>query len=156
MKTCFKCLCSKPLDAFYAHSKMSDGRLNKCKDCTKADVKRHRQENLERIRAYDKMRASMPHRVAARVEYQQTPQGKAAHARALKKNRARYPEKNKARQVVANAIRDGKLFRWPVCEVPECSNSPHAHHPDYSRPLVVVWLCPRHHAEAHAITKVAA
>jgi hypothetical protein len=156
MKTCFKCLCSKPLEAFYAHAAMSDGRLNKCKDCTRADVKRHRQENLERVRAYDKMRASMPHRVAARREYAQTPEGKASHARALKASAARYPEREKARQMTANAIRDGRLYRWPVCEMPECSGRPQAHHPDYSMPLVVVWLCSKHHAEAHALAKEAA
>lgn len=55
-KKCFKCLCEKPLEAFYKHQAMSDGRLGKCKECTKADVTKHRQENLEKIRAYDRMR----------------------------------------------------------------------------------------------------
>lgn len=38
MKQCFKCGTVKPLDQFYKHSKMGDGRLNKCIDCTKKDV----------------------------------------------------------------------------------------------------------------------
>lgn len=65
-KRCFRCLCEKPADEFYKHSAMADGRLGKCKDCTKLDVARHRQENLEKVRAYDRLGDSLPHRVSAR------------------------------------------------------------------------------------------
>jgi len=39
-KVCFKCETEKVLPEFYKHSKMSDGYLGKCKDCTKNDTKK--------------------------------------------------------------------------------------------------------------------
>lgn len=156
IKRCFKCLCEKPLDDFYRHKAMGDRHLSKCKECTKADVKKHRQDNLEKIRAYDRMRGSMAHRVAARKEYKKTPAYAKSHEAAARRWAAKHPERRKASHIVGNAVRDGKLIPWPVCAVPECSEKPEGHHPDYSRPLDVVWLCDMHHKQAHALVRKAA
>jgi hypothetical protein len=136
-KRCFRCLSQKPIEAFYKHAQMGDGRLGKCKDCTKADSTAHRMANLEKIRAYDLRRASQPHRVANRL-------------RIVKEYTTRFPKRKAANTAVSNAVRDGRLQKQPCWS---CGNSAVAHHPDYDRPLEVVWLCQAHHKQAHAIVK---
>jgi hypothetical protein len=66
-KTCFRCGATKPLDEFYGHRAMADRHLNKCKGCTKADVRAYPRADIERWRAYDRGRAMLPRRVEARA-----------------------------------------------------------------------------------------
>ena len=125
----------------------TNGNLSRhCKPCTCAKVRANRLLRAEQYREYERGRANLPHRVAAREAYAQTPEGKAAHIRAHQRQRERHPLQRKARVIVGNAIRDGRLTRQP-CEV--CGAKAQAHHDDYSKPLDVRWLCTTHHAEWH-------
>lgn len=137
MKTCFKCLQSLPLEAFYKHAAMGDGHLGKCKECTKADVAAHRLNKIDKYREYDRMRASQPHR-------------KALSKRLNAEWRSKYPNRYASHLAVWKAIRKGELKKQP-CYV--CGSVAEAHHPDYDRPLDVVWLCPPHHKQAHALVE---
>lgn len=133
-KKCFKCGKIKKLGLFYYHKQMADGHLNKCKTCAKKDVKKRYQnsESIEKIRAYEKKRSQDPERKKRALEYQKT-------------RRAKYPNKNKARNKVSNSLRDKKIEKQP-CEI--CGEiKVEAHHPDYRRPLHVQWLCHKHHLE---------
>jgi ribosomal protein S27AE len=61
--------------------------------------------------------------------------------------RYRNPEKAKAHYMVQGAIRKGTLIKSP-CE--KCSNEKvHAHHDDYTKPLIIRWLCAKCHKEHH-------
>jgi hypothetical protein len=87
-------------------------------------------------------------------EYARTPEGKAARLRANRAYRNRRPDRLRAHNAVSKAILRGKLVPWPVCAVPDCCETPEAHHPDYNAPLDVVWLCTSHHKQAHQTSKV--
>ena len=54
MKTCIICIQTKPLDEYYNHPGMKDGKLGKCKECTKLHTKKYIQENKEYKLEYDK------------------------------------------------------------------------------------------------------
>lgn len=151
MKTCKECGIEKSLSEYYAHKKMADGHLNKCKICVKVRISKHREVNLDQIKAYDKQRAMIPKRVTARKEYAKTNAGKIAKKKALEKYRMKHNERNYAHTAVSNALRDGKIEKIP-CLI--CGDEKvEGHHPDYSRPLDVVWLCNKHHREAHNLTR---
>lgn len=61
----------------------------------------------------------------------------------------RNPEKIRAHQAVRHAIKRGDLIRGP-CEDCGTTRGVEAHHPDYSQPLSVVWLCRRDHKRRHS------
>jgi len=90
----------------------------------------------------------LPHRVQARKAYAQTDQGKLAAKKARQKYVETYPIRRAAHIIFNNALRDGRVEKLP-CLI--CGGESQAHHPDYSRPLDVVWLCVKHHKQAHQI-----
>lgn len=133
-KPCFKCGDTLPLSAFYKHPQMADGHLNKCKECNKKDVRENYRDNREHYVEYEKTRANLPQRMAL-------------NRITTTRMRTRYPEKYKAHSAVQYALRSGQLKRKP-CE--RCGSlRVHGHHDDYSKPLDVTWLCPKHHKERH-------
>lgn len=136
MKECFKCHIEKPLDEFYRHPQMSDGHLNKCKDCTRTETIKNRFKNRDYYLAYDKARA----KTEARREHRQ---------RMLLKQRLNNPLANQARDAVSKALKNGTLKKEP-CYCGETKVE--GHHPDYNEPLLVVWLCNKHHKHIHGRT----
>ena len=120
MKPCIRCGKVKPLDEFYPHKGMRDGRLNVCIPCKRGDSKKRQDENPLTV-LESRMRSC-----------------------------ERNPSKMNARRAVHEAVRAGVLVKPRVCRCgKECrgERSIHAHHYDYSKPLVVEWLCPKCHAE---------
>lgn len=120
---------------------MGDGHLNKCKKCAKKDV-------ADRIKIKEKdfnwvLSERKRHRQKSR-KYRE--EGKKYKKSDSKKWLLENPEKKKAHMEVKNALRSGRMHRHPCCI---CGNKAHAHHEDYSKPLEVIWLCPKHHGERH-------
>ena len=109
---------------------MGDGHLNKCKECTKNDSTNHRDENIDKIREYDRERGNRQDK-----EY-------------VGEYRKKFPNKYKAHSLVGSAIKCKRLFKEP-CEVCKSEDGVHAHHDDYLKPLNVRWLCPVHHKKWH-------
>jgi hypothetical protein len=130
---CVRCDTDKDAGDFYAGDRT-------CKPCRRFLVRANRAAKIDQYREYDRQRAITPER----MEH---------NKRVTREWRDKNPRERKCQVAVNNAVRDGRLFKWPACAVPECdSTRPVAHHPDYGQPLQVVWLCQAHHKQAHALT----
>ena len=83
--------------------------------------------------------------------YQQSPAGKKAQRNSDINQHRKSPEKYQAHQEVLKALRNGTLIKLPCkfCGIKQVE----AHHPDYSKPLEVIWLCSECHRLLHKILK---
>lgn len=133
LKRCSACEAEKARTEFYPHRGMADGLLGKCKDCKKADTAKHRAENHAKICAYDRARFRRPERKANVLRTQRT-------------QRMRDPQKARCRRITAYALRTKKLVPQP-CVHCGAHEQIQAHHPDYAKPLDVVWCCFKCHRE---------
>lgn len=63
------------------------------------------------------------------------------------RSEAKHPEAAKSRKLFQDAVRRGHIVRLPCQKCGEIKS--HGHHEDYSKPFNVIWLCKKHHNEAH-------
>jgi hypothetical protein len=136
-KRCSKCGETKSLDKFSPSRKSKSGVASRCKPCHAAEVA----ESAARHR--DKLRKR---RAESRRAHRQR------NAEAVREINRRYPEKNRARRRVAEALTAGRLVKPLACERCErevSGRNLQAHHEDYSKPLEVDWLCVDCHTQLH-------
>ncbi len=128
MRICQICHQEKPLDQFYRCKSRPLGRDYRCKDCFRV-IRRH----------LDKT----PKRILKSKQWLRSEKGKALYRRRYAENKLQF----RAHRTIQRLIKAGVIKRQN-CEV--CGeNNGSAHHPDYSKPLEVVWLCQKHHSEVH-------
>lgn len=140
MAICVMCNEHREPTEFYANDR-------KCKECRKEMVRQARADNIDNVRAYDRKRGQNEGRKAAVVA--RRPRYAHKQTDYNRKWREANPEKYKAHCTVNNAVRDGKLTKGD-CYV--CGNAEvEAHHPDYGKPLDVIWLCTKHHGYTRRI-----
>ena len=116
-KACTKCKVVKELELYPKDKDCTDGHGSWCKSCCYKSGQIWCKKNKDRWNEL--------------------------HRKKQIKYRLKYPEKVTAHSKVSNAVSSGRLARL-ACEV--CGNFlSEAHHPDYYKPLEVVWLCIKHH-----------
>ena len=140
-KRCTGCNIEKPISEFCLRRIARDGLQYDCKECSKRKSRAYRIANAEHCKAHDRARANLPHVIEAK---------RLGYKKYGPKYKSRFPERIKAMSMVNNALSSGRLQKQP-CWI--CGATAQAHHPDYSRPMDVVWLCATHHRQAHNITR---
>lgn len=153
MKKCNVCGEVKPRSEYYAHKKMADGLLGKCKACHKEAMVVNRANKTDYYRAYDAWRFKNDPKVRIRhLKYQATDRGKDVNNRLKREYIANNPDKHAAHVLVNNAVKNGRLFKptnCPICGEFKPSRQIHAHHDDYTKPLQVRWMCSACHRKEH-------
>lgn len=145
MKTCYKCKKRKSTGEFRKDRSRPDGLQSACKTCQNAAKAEYikspkgRAANARRMARY--LEKAIEKRREYNKKYRQTDAGKASRLRTRLKNRL-------LGRINIYAAVQRKLEKQP-CERCGSSVRVHAHHDDYSRPLDVMWLCPKHHAQRH-------
>lgn len=132
MRICSTCRISYPLDNFYRDFRRAEGRGYRCKNCERLRYRERREKNANTFRQKDR-------------RYYRKNRKKILTKRKIDYQLNGY--KHKAREAVKTALYKGILFRQNciVCGVDKTE----AHHPDYTKPLMVVWLCKKHHQRVH-------
>lgn len=144
IRICNICQTTSDVSEFYP------GVTSRCKECHKAKVRENRAAKAAYYREYDKNRFQSDPRVLARhKKYQATEAGKSS----LRASREKWIELNRAKRLthhaVNNAVRNGKIIKPKTCQDCGAGGRIHGHHEDYSKPLDVIWLCPRCHTARH-------
>ena len=150
MKICFKCQKEKDRSEFYKHAQMGDGLLGKCKECTRKDssenLARRMQEPEFRVKEAERCRKKSYER-EKKLKAMGIKHDPVKRREYLKKSYEKYPLKHIARTKVATALANGTINRFPCVKCGAINSE--AHHEDYTKPLDVIWYCPKHHGERH-------
>jgi len=179
MKKCTTCGKEKELPEFWNEKRNKDGKRAYCIDCGKKDLKKSYIDNKEKRaeHAKEKYRKN-PEGAKKRCKrwrernpekyhsynksyYAGLTEGEKENARDRKRkwdksengkeygNKHRQGLKWKARYTLTNAIRDQKIEKGLRCILCNSEKLIEAHHPNYEKPLDVVWLCRECHRKIH-------
>ena len=145
-KICRTCNIEKDISFFGKHIAEKDGLRRHCKSCRSEEAIMACENNPE----YRKLRAK------SALKYQKL------HRDKINLYKREYDKKDKIRaqahRLIAQRVyttRNRKELRIEKKPCEKCNSvyRIHAHHPDYTKPLDVKWLCAKHHGEAHRIMR---
>ncbi len=133
LKKCSICKEHLPHISFYKNRCNADGYEYFCKVCNSLKTKRYQQANrLSVIAIARKWREGNPQLVHRATRGWQ------------ERNKKIHLERLRAR-VMAN-------YHYPlarICSIDDCNEVGERHHPNYSKPKEIEWLCLKHHREFH-------
>ena len=100
--------------------------------------KKYRDLNRNRIRLRNMKNGGEKEKYFA--VYRKTAKAKVARIKSNAKYRKKNTDKYRAYSTVGNALNSGLISKEP-CKICGSIKNIHAHHDDYSKPLIVEWLC---------------
>jgi hypothetical protein len=144
-KVCPVCKIEKPRTEFRVQSKMQNGKwypyISACLPCER---KRSREYGMRR-------RATDPEFAAKNLlNLKKLREREAANPQMRSEINRKYRSKpNQKTKKRAWFMAQYHQPKNQPCSVTECQRKAERHHPDYNKPKEVIWLCRKHHKEAH-------
>lgn len=143
-KRCAKCGEIKAVDQFQKHARSSDGLQSYCRVCTKESSTQWRADNRERTRELGRKNKEAQRKrdgeQKTKKKWNEWYAKNAEHRKAYQMAQ-NDPLKKKAHNILNAEIRAGRITRPLHCEKCGKESRVDGHHTDYSKPLVVIWLC---------------
>ena len=136
-RRCTTCAALKPLAAFVRSARSSTGYRSTCRACRRDYTAQWRLDHPGYQRAYDVTR-----------------KGRTVHRRGAARQRKAHPERVRAQNLLRYAVRSGGILKpvmCPVCQLWAAPRHMNGHHPDYSKPLDVEWMCLWCHRDLHKL-----
>ena len=175
MKKCKKCSVEYDSLSMFGKYKNRKGIVtygNVCKRCQSEYKKQHYLDNKQkykdktrewRINNHDRYIAYQRNYYKVNKEllshknkqYLNSDRGKAIRNRISRSYRSnpKNLEKYKARVSVRIALKNGVLLKPSICSNCSMEGYVEAHHPNYKKPLEVVWLCKKCHENTHHLNE---
>ena len=162
MKYCKYCETEKEESEFYSYGG------HRCKGCCIKKSKKYyrnnpnyfkekcliwRRNNSDKLKIYAKKyrdKCKDKQRIYYRKWYaEKGRKRKADYAECIKSWLEAHPMAKNVRAEIATATRTGKLIRPKICSSCNEERKVQAHHPDYKKPLEIIWLCASCHKLLH-------
>ena len=135
---CARCERWLPSAGYYSAKRAPNGLKAQCKECHLEGALRTRNRDTSRDNNREHMRRA---RVADPEKFR---------ARDREASRGRpHDEKSEARGLLNRAVRSGLIMRPKHCSECGRARKVEGHHPDYAKPLSVIWLCYECHGRCH-------
>ena len=126
--SCYMCKLRKPRELFSPDKSRRLKIMSRCKACQNHATTERQRKKYQSDPAYRELKNSQSRKHYADLSIR---------------------HQFKARAATRYAIQSGKLIRPKTCENCAILCKPNAHHPDYSKPLSVMWLCLFCHRKIH-------
>jgi hypothetical protein len=116
---------------------------------TSQSVKDWKLKNSEKIKEYVRNNKEKQKIYAEKYKNKDVERFNALRRESIRRSKEKFPEKVRARKMVECAIRNGFMERPNSCSICSIECNPDGHHPDYNKPLEVVWVCRKCHFSLH-------
>lgn len=87
--------------------------------------------------------------LSASKRYRLTENGRERIRVSVAKSIKKYPRKQRAREILGNAVRTGKVKKPKTCSMCKRTTDIQGHHTNYNKPLEVIWACRTCHSMVH-------